>query len=398
MKRKIVSVWEINQYVARLIDEDYMLSDIWLQGEVSNCKYHHSGHIYFTIKDERSSINAVMFERDARRLTFRLEEGVKIYARVRITIYEKTGAYQAYVFDVEKQGKGVLYEKFERLKAQLQQEGLFEERYKKALPAFPKNVGVITSSTGAAVQDIIRVAGSRNPSIPITIYPTHVQGEYAAPEIVEAIETANKEKRVDVIILGRGGGSIEDLWAFNEEIVARAIFASDIPIVSAVGHEVDFTISDFVSDKRAATPSQAAELVVPSMRELVELIKSYERSMEMRLLEKTKSARRHLESLLSRPVFVNKDQFYKMKMQEVDELTKKLQYQYQAALSKHERRYELAVEKLERLSPLNTLKRGYSLAMKDSQVVKSVQDVAVGDDISLMVADGIIYAKVCEKE
>lgn len=398
MKRKIVSVWEINQYVARLIDEDYMLSDIWLQGEVSNCKYHHSGHIYFTIKDERSSINAVMFERDARRLSFRLEEGVKIYARVRITIYEKTGAYQAYVFDVEKQGKGVLYEKFERLKAQLQQEGLFEERYKKALPAFPKNVGVITSSTGAAVQDIIRVAGSRNPSIPITIYPTHVQGEYAAPEIVEAIETANKEKRVDVIILGRGGGSIEDLWAFNEEIVARAIFASEIPIVSAVGHEVDFTISDFVSDKRAATPSQAAELVVPSMRELVELIKSYERSMEMRLLEKTRSARRHLESILSRPVFVNKDQFYKMKMQEVDELTKKLTYQYQAVLSKHERRYELAVEKLERLSPLNTLKRGYSLAMKDSQVVRSVQDVAVGDNISLMVADGTIYAKVCEKE
>ena len=398
MKRKIVSVWEINQYVARLIDEDYMLSDIWLQGEVSNCKYHHSGHIYFTIKDERSSINAVMFERDARRLSFRLEEGVKIYARVRITIYEKTGAYQAYVFDVEKQGKGVLYEKFERLKAQLQQEGLFEASYKKALPAFPKNVGVITSSTGAAVQDIIRVAGSRNPSIPITIYPTHVQGEYAAPEIVEAIETANKEKRVDVIILGRGGGSIEDLWAFNEEMVARAIFASDIPIVSAVGHEVDFTISDFVSDKRAATPSQAAELVVPSMKELAELIKSYERSMEVRLLEKTRSARRHLESLLSRPVFVNKDQFYKMKMQEVDELTKSLTYQYKTALSKHERRYELAVEKLERLSPLNTLKRGYSLAMKDSQVVRSVQDVAVGDDISLMVSDGTIYAKVCEKE
>lgn len=398
MKRKIVSVWEINQYVSRLIEEDYMLSDIWLQGEVSNCKYHHSGHIYFTIKDTRAGISAVMFDRDARKLSFRLEEGMKIYARVRLTIYEKTGAYQAYVFDVEKQGKGVLYEQFERLKAKLGSEGLFEERYKKPLPAFPNNVGLITSRTGAAVRDMIQVAGRRNPGIPLTLYPVHVQGEHAVPEIVKAIELANQEKRVDVLLLGRGGGSIEDLWAFNEEAVARAIFASQIPIISAVGHEVDFTIADFVSDKRAATPSQAAEMAVPSRTELLELVKGYERSLRLRLTEQTRSAQNRLQSILSRPVFVNKDTFYKHKMQEVDDLVQKLQYSCKDQLTKQERRYELAIQKLDRLSPMNTLKRGYSLVMKGDKVVTSVTNVKAGDALILQVADGVIDAKVYEKE
>lgn len=328
MKRKIVSVWEVNQYVSRLIEEDYMLNDLWIQGEISNCKYHQSGHVYFTIKDPKASINAVMFERDVRRLAFRLTEGMKIYARVRITIYEKTGAYQAYVQDVEKQGKGLLYEKFERLKKQLMAEGLFDESYKKPLPTFPKHVGVITSRTGAAVKDILQVAKRRNPSIPLTIYPTHVQGEFAIEEIVAAIRLANIEKRVDVIILGRGGGAIEDLWAFNEEAVARAIFESEIPIVSAVGHEVDFTISDFVSDKRAATPSAAAEMVIPSKNELMELINSYQRSIRKRMEEKTKVAKNQLNYLLSRPVYAKKDTFYKMKMQEVEDYCNALQIHY----------------------------------------------------------------------
>ena len=336
MKRKIVTVWEVNQYVSRLIEEDYTLNDLWLQGEVSNCKYHHSGHIYFTIKDARASIQAVMFERDAKRLSLRLEEGMKVYARVRVTIYEKTGAYQAYVFDMEKQGKGLLYEQFERLKAKLSAEGLFDEKYKKPLPDYPTHVGVITSRTGAAVKDIIQVAGRRNASIPLTIYPTSVQGEYAVSEIIGAIEKANQEKRVDVIILGRGGGSIEDLWAFNEEAVARAIFASEIPIVSAVGHEIDFTISDFVSDRRAATPSAAAELVVPSQSELMEVVSSYKRSLQMRMEEKTSAARRHLEYLLTRPVLAKKDTLYKAKMQEVDELYQKLSYAYKGQLVKNE--------------------------------------------------------------
>ena len=396
MKRKIVSVWEVNQYVSRLIEEDYTLGDLWLQGEVSNCKYHHSGHVYFTIKDAKASIQAVMFERDARRLSFRLEEGMKIYARVRVTLYEKTGAYQAYVFDVEKQGRGLLYEQFERLKKQLAEEGLFDESHKKSLPIFPNRVGVITSQTGAAVQDIIQVARRRNPSIPLTIYPASVQGELAVPEIVKAIGYANKEKKVDVIILGRGGGSIEDLWAFNEEAVARAIFASKIPIVSAVGHEIDVTISDFVSDKRAATPSAAAELVIPSKKELLELLSSYERSLKLRMEEKTSSARRQLESLLSRPILAKKDTFYRMKMQEIDELCQKLGSHYKSQLLQKERRYELALHQLERLSPLNTLKRGYSLVTLEEQLIKSVEQVKDGDEIVITVTDGQFKAQVCK--
>lgn len=398
MKRKIVSVWEVNQYVSRLIEEDYTLGDLWLQGEVSNCKYHHSGHVYFTIKDARASIQAVMFERDARRLSFRLEEGMKIYARVRITIYEKTGAYQAYVFDIEKQGKGLLYERFERLKAKLQTEGLFDEALKQPLPVFPKHVGIITSQTGAAVKDIIQVAKRRNPSIPLTIYPTHVQGEYAVAEIVEALRIANEEKRVDVIILGRGGGSIEDLWAFNEEEVARAIAASSIPIVSAVGHEIDFTISDFVSDKRAATPSAAAELVIPSQKELMEIISNYKRSLSMRMEAKTGAAKRQLEYLISRPVFAKKDLFYKSKMQEIDDYNQKLGYAYEKLLNAHQKRYEIAVHNLERLSPLNTLKRGYSLVSHEERLIKSKNQVKTGDVVEITVTDGCFKAKVCEKE
>ena len=398
MKRKIVSVWEVNQYVSRLIEEDYTLGDLWLQGEVSNCKYHHSGHVYFTIKDARASLQAVMFERDARRLSFRLEEGMKIYARVRVTIYEKTGAYQAYVFDVEKQGKGLLYEQFERLKAKLQAEGLFDERLKKPLPPFPKHVGVITSQTGAAVRDIIQVAGRRNPSIPLTIYPTHVQGEYAVQEIVEALRIANAEKRVDVIILGRGGGSIEDLWAFNEEAVARAIVASEIPVVSAVGHEVDFTISDFVSDRRAATPSAAAELVIPSQKELLEMLLGSQKRLGMRMEAKTRAAKQKLDYITSRPVFAKKDLFYKTKMQEIDDYYRDLSRAYEKQLQSHQKRYEIAVHNLERLSPLATLTRGYSLVSHHTHLVKSVKDIQPGDELEITVTDGCFKAKVCEKE
>lgn len=399
MKRKIVSVWEVNHYVSRLIEEDYMLNDIWLQGEISNCKYHHSGHVYFTIKDEKASISAVMFERDATRLAFRLTEGMKIYARVRITIYEKTGGYQAYVHDVEKQGKGVLYERFEALKLKLSEQGLFEDKYKKSLPPFPEKVGVITSITGAAIQDIMQVARRRNPSIPLYIYPTHVQGDLATGEIVEAIRVANEEKKVNVLILGRGGGSIEDLWAFNEEAVAWAIFESEIPIVSAVGHEIDFTISDFVSDCRAATPSAAAEMVFPAKEELVETIGHYSKNLSYRMNQRIKTARNHLEHLISRPVYKKKDTFYKAKMQEVDSLMQTLNYSYKQNLSATSKRYEIAVEKLEKLSPLSTLKRGYALvANEEDKLIKAIGDVKPGELINITVTDGTFKARVCEEE
>lgn len=398
MKRKIISVYEVNSYVSRLLEEDYLLSDLWIQGEVSNCKYHHSGHIYFTIKDERASINAVMFERDARGLQFKLTEGLKIYANVRISLYEKTGGYQAYVRSIEQQGRGLLYERFERLKAALAQEGLFDEAYKKPLPAFPRNVGVITSHTGAAIKDILQVAKRRNPAIPITIYSTHVQGELAPGEIVKALELANKEKRVDVIILGRGGGSMEDLWAFNDEKVARAIFASELPVVSAVGHEIDFTIADFVSDKRAATPSAAAEIVFPSRFELEESIRRYEGTMRYVMAERLRNAKKQLEYITSRPVFEDKARFYQTKLQETDYLVERLNQLYKNQLIERSRMYELALQKLEKLSPLNTLKRGYSILEKDHKMVRSVNDVTVGDTIEVTLSDGKIKAAVSEKE
>lgn len=399
MKRKIVSVWEVNRYVSHLIEEDYMLNDLWLQGEVSNCKYHHSGHVYFTIKDERASINAVMFERDARRLSFRLTEGMKIYARVRITIYEKTGGYQAYVQDVEKQGMGVLYERFEALKLKLASEGLFDEKYKREIPKFPRRVGVITSSTGAAIQDIRQVSRRRCKSIPLYIYTVHVQGEYAVGEIVEAIKIANEEKKVDVIILGRGGGSIEDLWAFNEEAVAWAIFESEIPIVSAVGHEIDFTISDFVSDKRAATPSAAAEIVVPSQQELEARIKRIQENMQYTVTQRLKNGRNQLNYLISRPIYERKDLFYKNKMQEVDHLMQALNYGFTKKVHESSKAYEIALQKLEKLSPLNTLKRGYALVEDEKgSIVKSVKDVKQEEKLKITVADGSFLVSVSDEK
>ncbi len=398
MKRKIISVWEVNHYVGRLIEEDYMLSDLWMQGEVSNCKYHSSGHIYFTIKDERASVNAVMFARDAARLGFRLTEGTKIYARVKVTIYEKTGAYQAYVYDIEKQGKGLLYEQFERLKLDLSSEGLFDDKHKKPIPKYPNSVGVITSSTGAAIKDIIKVSRRRNQSVTLFIYPTAVQGESAVMDIVKAIELANKESKVDVLIVGRGGGSIEDLWAFNTEEVARAIFASKIPVISAVGHEVDFTIADFVSDKRAATPSAAAEIAVYSSDELCDRVEQYEWRMREHMRRLIKGLNERLVYVTNRPVYIHKDSLYKQKMQELSMLTDELNKCFRDNLIEKERRYDKAVYKLEQLSPLKTLDRGYSLVLRDDKPVTSVSKVSVEDKLNIKMRDGELIVKVCEKE
>lgn len=373
--RRIIPVWQVNRYVNQLIDSDYSLNDLWIEGEVSNCKYYPSG-IYFTIKDSRASLKAVMFTREAENLSFRMQEGMKLYARVRLELYEKMGTYQAIVMDVEKQGKGILYEKFEQLKENLAQEGLFDESLKKPIPLFAKRVGIITSKSGAAVHDIIKVAKHRHSGIPLILYPVHVQGDHAVPDIVEALEIANHENCVDVIILGRGGGSIEDLWAFNEEAVARAIVHSKIPVVSAVGHEVDFTIADFVSDKRAATPSAAAELVIPSKQEWHNVLSSKEKRLESLLNQKFDKAKTELE---------RKETTLKM--------------YYERNMARYQKRYELALHNLERLSPLNTLKRGYSfVSLEDGKVIKSAEDVALESTIHIVLAEGKLKAVVKEKE
>lgn len=398
MKRKVVAVSEINRYVSRLLEEDYLLSDVWLSGEVSNCKYHQSGHIYFTIKDERGGINAVMFAKDAVTLDFTLKEGLKVYVRGRISLYEKTGQYQCYVWEIEKQGRGTLYEQFERLKKQLGDEGLFDELYKKTIPTYPQKVGVITSATGAAIKDILQVANRRNNAIPIYIYPTHVQGEHGAEEIAKAIEKANKDALVDVLIVGRGGGSIEDLWCFNEEKVARAIFASKIPIVSAVGHEIDFTIADFVSDLRAATPSAAAEIVIPDKESYILKIKRSEELLKHHLIRHLESEKRRLNHLLSRPIYTNKQKYFKDLMIRVDHNTEELSKAYVKHLTFKRNDLHDKITKLEKLSPLLTLKRGYSFTTTSKgQVITHSAQVEIGDRIKVELNDGILHAKVEKK-
>lgn len=395
MKKKVISVLEVNKYVSSLLEEDYILSNLWISGEVSNCKYHHSGHIYFTIKDAGASISAVMFARDAKSLTVTLEEGTKIFAHARISLYQKTGTYQCYVSEIELQGMGELHEKFEKLKAKLNAEGLFDTHYKKAIPKFPKKVGVITSHTGAAIQDILQVAKRRNPGIPVYIYPSHVQGEYAQAELIDAIRQANKDKLVDIIILGRGGGSIEDLWSFNEEAVARAIFESEIPIVSAVGHEVDITISDYVSDLRAPTPSAAAEIVFPAREEYVEVVQRYEETLKYIIHNRLNRASQQLQYLTSRPVYSNKRKYFEELMIQVDDLTLAMQKAYHNKVQLAYKSFEDKVNQLEKLSPLSTLKRGYSLVTTENQkVITSINDVEQDEMIEVIVSDGNFRAKV----
>ena len=399
MKRKVVTVSDVNRYVNRLIGEDYVLGDLWISGEVSNCKYHHTGHIYFTLKDTGASVNVVMFAREATQLTIRLIDGMRIYARTRMALYEKTGAYQGYVTEIEQQGVGTLYEAFERLKYQLTQKGLFDSNYKKELPVYPRRIGVITSKTGAAIKDIIHVAKRRNPSIALYIYPVHVQGEYAKSEIVQAIQKANEDAQVDLLIVGRGGGSIEDLWAFNEESVAHAIFDSKIPVISAVGHEVDFTIADFVADVRAATPSAAAELAVPDRKSYLKRIESLQERSEYRLAQHIQRERTKLKQLKNRPVYKYKDQVIKNKMVEVVEQTEKLEKQYRYHLEK--RHYQLVklLTKVDDLSPLKTLARGYAWVTKvdDEKLITSTKQLEIGDKVRITLSEGVITGCVEEK-
>lgn len=398
MKRKVVAVSEINRYVSHLLEEDYLLSDVWLSGEISNCKYHQSGHIYFTIKDERASMSAVMFARDATTLDFLLKEGLKVYVRGRISLYEKTGQYQCYVIEVEQQGKGTLYEQFEKLKRQLEAEGLFDPQYKKPLPTYPQRVGVITSKTGAAIQDILQVSKRRNNAIPLYIYPTAVQGEYAKEGIISAIERANQDGLVDVLIVGRGGGSIEDLWSFNEEEVARAIFKSKIPIVSAVGHEIDFTISDFVADQRAATPSAAAEMVIPDKESYLLKIERSKELLQYHLKRHLEFEQRRLQQLLSRPVYQHKQKYFKDLMIRVDHSQEQLIKAYTKHLTDTRNSLNNKITKMEKLSPLLTLKRGYSVTTtRSGEMVTREEQVEVGDYIKIALQEGTLHAEVVKK-
>ena len=392
---KVYTVSQINNYIKRILENDILLSDVYIEAEISNFKAHTSGHLYFTLKDSGAAINAVMFRSYAERLKFMPESGMKVVARGYISLYEKTGQYQLYVNSMEPAGIGALYLAYEQLKARLEKAGVFDQKYKKPIPQMPKTVAVITSPTGAAVRDIINVAGRRNPNVEIVIVPTLVQGKNAGPEIVNAIEKVNRWNKADTIILGRGGGSIEDLWAFNEEIVARAIFDSHIPIISAVGHETDFTIADFISDMRAPTPSAGAEIAVPEgnaiNEKVVNLYEKITNNIQTRYSNNLSKYKYCINSYgfknFSNTIFDN--EIY------VSELFNKIYNNLDGSIKRNKLMLKNCLDNIENKSPLNILKRGYSLAYNNNgELLKSSKNVSCGDKISVRLNEGSVEAVV----
>ncbi len=394
-EKMTLTVSQLNLYIKDIFNQIPTLSDIRIKGEISNFKHHTSGHMYMSLKDETGVLRAVMFRNAAMGLDFRPENGMQVIAEGRVGVYERDGQYQLYINSMTKDGKGNLYEQFEKLKKKLESEGLFDSSEKKTIPAFPKRVGVVTAPTGAAVRDIINILSRRFSYADIILYPALVQGDGAAESISEGIKYFNTAKKCDVIIVGRGGGSIEDLWAFNEELVARAIFESKIPIISAVGHETDFTIADFVADLRAPTPSAAAELAVPSEDELFEKLKTTEIRLKS-ALQKSIEKKRLLLKLYSDKQVI-KDPIIKVneKGMQLDSVCKMFENAANLVFAEKKKDFELSVSKLDSLSPLKTFERGFSVAKKkDGKIIKTVADAKSGEDISLVVTDGEIKAVV----
>ena len=385
MEPRIGTVSQINQYVKKILDNNILLNNVWVKGEISNYKLHYSGHIYLTLKDEGGVLKAVMFKGAASTLSFSPSDGMKVMARGRVSVYEAGGSYQLYIEEMIPDGVGELYVAYEKLKKQLSEEGLFDEKFKKPIPKFPKAVGVATASTGAAVRDIINVISRRCPMTKIILYPTQVQGAGAAESVVKAIEYFNKEKNVDTIIAGRGGGSIEDLWAFNEEITARAIFASEIPVISAVGHETDFTIADFVADLRAPTPSAAAEIAVPSALELRTMLKSHSSRISGAVLKQLENRRLKLLSYkLKTPA-----QRIQENSQRLDNLVKTMEQVLRLKTSEKRRIIGTLAGKIDAMSPLKVLSRGYSIPISDDgTVIRSSRDMTSGREFTLKMTDG----------
>ncbi|HHD2787259.1 TPA: exodeoxyribonuclease VII large subunit [Clostridium perfringens] len=391
MKLKTLSVGEVNNYVKKLVENDFILKNLNVKGEISNLKFHSSGHIYFSLKDENSKVNCIMFKNNAVNLDFRLEEGMKVEIKARLGVYHKEGTYQLYCENIKKAGIGELFEEFHKLKKELSEEGIFDEKYKRALPKFPKRIGIITARTGAAVRDIINVIQRRNKSLDIILYPAKVQGENAADSIIEGIRYFNNEKSVDVIILGRGGGSIEELWAFNNRDLAYEIFNSRIPTVSAVGHEVDFTISDFVSDMRAPTPSAAGELVSPSLQEMInDLVNKKEflhRAIDRRFL----NAKRDVDLLHKELKGNNPKHIIEKRIKEVNSLEEKLNFLGKRKIDKAKDELIALNSILQTLNPLNTLGRGYSVIMdKEDKVINEVSELKKNDMVKVIMKDGSV--------
>ncbi len=391
-----LSVTELNLYIKRIFDSDRTLNAVTVKGEISNFTNHRSGHLYFSLKDEEGQIKAVMFRSAAARLKFIPENGMRVIIHGSVTVYQRDGSYQLYANSIEPDGIGALYLAYEQLKEKLCSEGLFDESHKQPLPAFPERVGVITSPTGAAVRDIINVTGRRFPLAKIYLYPALVQGDGAAESMIKALEYFEDSRLCDVIIIGRGGGSIEDLWAFNNEILARKIYDAKTPIISAVGHETDFTICDFVADHRAPTPSAAAEIAVPDIRELVMTVYDLgERAVNglTRVAERKREKFLNLYELL-------KDRASELtvnKKRDLEKINDSLYVGIDRSLKECRNRLVINSEKLNSLSPLSVLSRGYAVLQKGDKIIRDIEEISVGDNLSLTLTNGTATAQIIEK-
>ncbi|ADO77046.1 exodeoxyribonuclease VII large subunit [Halanaerobium praevalens] len=398
--KKIYSVAEITKYLKNLIKEDPFLNDFWLSGEISNFYHHSSGHMYLTLKDKNSQLKTVMFKGDNSKLDFEPEDGMQVEAKGNLDIYSQRGEYQFYARQMKKAGKGKLYEKYQKLKSELEKEGLFAVSKKQEIPFLANKIGIVTSPTGAAVRDILSVMKRRSSNFSVLIVPAHVQGKLAQAEISAGIRYLNSRNDIDLIIVSRGGGSIEDLWPFNEEKVARAIYNSKLPVISGVGHETDFTIADFVADLRAPTPSAAAELATANREEVLTRLDNLTKRLLNSSLTKIKESKNKLNSIEARKIFSSPAELFRDYEQELDNLETQLVHQIEKNYQDWENKYQLLHQKLNNLSPLKTLDRGYTILQDQTKKpIKSIKEIEIGDLVKARLTDGLaeVEIKDCRK-
>ena len=385
----VMTVAQLNNYVKGLIETDGQLRSVFVAGEISNFVNHYkSGHFYLSLKDENAVIKAVMFRSYAQKVPFDLQNGMKVICRGRVAVYERDGVYQLYIDQIQPDGVGALKIAFDQMTKRLQDEGLFDEAHKKPIPRYPSRIAVITSPTGAAIQDILNILGRRMPAVEVLMYPVLVQGEFAAEQLRAAVKAVNDDKSADVIVIGRGGGSIEDLWAFNDEQLARAIYASVIPVISAVGHETDFTICDFVSDLRAPTPSAAAELAVPDVSDVLKLIERLNRSAASAVKNKISQSENELKRLAENRVLRSPVSYIDSLYETFDRVCTSYKRVAEAVVEEHSQKLRIIAAKLDAYSPLKTLSRGYSIAYKGDDILRSVNDLSLNDRLKLKLQDG----------
>ncbi len=394
MKYEAITVTDLNRYMKEKIDGDESLNNVLVKGEISNFKRHYTGHLYFTLKDENSLIKCIMFKGYTANLKFTPKDGMSVLVFGSVSVFERDGVYQIYCKAMQEDGMGNLYTAYEQLKEKLEKEGLFSKEHKKKIPFMPNVIGVLTSETGSVIRDIINVASRRNPNVVLRLFPVPVQGEGAGEKIAKAIQIMNEKKLAEVLILARGGGSLEDLWPFNEEIVARAIYSSKLPIISAVGHETDFSISDFVADLRAPTPSAAAELAVPNITEVKVALTNYQNRYKMALKKKIQLMQLRYEKCLTRRVLKEPLQTIHERLIVLDKLVRSIEHHTQKQIQEKKAFAMKTISKLDALSPLKTLTRGYCITQKKGSVITSVKQLSQNDKLELQFSDGKIGAQV----